>query len=85
MPLAIKRLQSDPLAEGDYYPGDLLCAVLCVSPIYWAKNIVQRNEVEMIAAQALQRFKFGNESSDVERKALENAMCVFQLSSVAEK
>jgi hypothetical protein len=39
----------------------------------------------MIAAQALQRFKFGNESSDVERKALENAMCVFQLSSVAEK
>jgi CDI immunity proteins len=81
MPLAIERLQSDPLAEGDYYPGDLLCTVLSVSPAHWDDNNVQRNEVEMIATQALQRFQFDDEISDVERKALENAMCVFQLSS----
>jgi hypothetical protein len=27
-PIAIDRLESDPLAEGDFYPGDLLVAAL---------------------------------------------------------
>jgi hypothetical protein len=28
LPIAIDRLESDPLAEGDFYPGDLLVAAL---------------------------------------------------------
>jgi hypothetical protein len=28
LPLAIKILKHDPLAEGDYYPGDLLTSVI---------------------------------------------------------
>ena len=28
LPLAIKILKDDPLAEGDYYPGDLLTSVI---------------------------------------------------------
>ena len=35
VPLAIERLETDPLAEGDYYPGDLLAAVLAVPASHW--------------------------------------------------
>ena len=35
MPLAIERLETDPLAEGDYYPGDLLAAMLAVPANHW--------------------------------------------------
>ncbi|MDX2170206.1 MAG: contact-dependent growth inhibition system immunity protein [Deltaproteobacteria bacterium] len=36
MPLAVEALEADPLAEGDFYPGDLLAAVLRVPPDYWS-------------------------------------------------
>ncbi|QEG37307.1 contact-dependent growth inhibition system immunity protein [Bythopirellula goksoeyrii] len=35
VPLALERIEADPLAEGDYYPGDLLVNVLRVSPEFW--------------------------------------------------
>jgi hypothetical protein len=35
MPLAIEHLQRDPLAAGDFYPGDLLANVLKVKPSFW--------------------------------------------------
>ena len=35
VPLAVERLEPDPLAAGDYYPGDLLSAVLGVSEGFW--------------------------------------------------
>jgi len=35
LPLAIKELQRDLMAQGDYYPGDLLKAVLSVDPEHW--------------------------------------------------
>ena len=35
LPLALERLEEDPLAEGDFYPGDLLAAVLRVPESYW--------------------------------------------------
>jgi hypothetical protein len=35
VPLAIEILEVNPLAEGDYYPGDLLHAVLGVDGNYW--------------------------------------------------
>src|SRR5262245_29383951 len=36
MPYALAVLASDPLAEGDFYPGDLLVAVLRMPPEYWS-------------------------------------------------
>ncbi len=33
--LALERLRSDPLAEGDCYPGDLLASVLRVDAPFW--------------------------------------------------
>ena len=35
LPLALRRLQENPLAEGEYYPGDLLTAVLSVDEDFW--------------------------------------------------
>lgn len=36
MPLALEVLEDDPLAEGDFYPGDLLGSVLEPEAAYWA-------------------------------------------------
>ncbi|WP_410636547.1 contact-dependent growth inhibition system immunity protein [Amycolatopsis sp. cmx-4-83] len=33
MPLALDLLERDPLAEGDFHPGDLLVALLKVPPV----------------------------------------------------
>lgn len=38
MPLAIPVLNHDPLAEGDFYPGDLLASVLRVDAEFWEQN-----------------------------------------------
>ena len=37
-PQAIRVLRHDPLAEGDYYPGDLLVAVMKLPSSYWAAH-----------------------------------------------
>lgn len=38
MPLALGRLNVDPLAEGDFYPGDLLIGVLETDATYWSSH-----------------------------------------------
>jgi len=38
IPLALEHLENDPLTHGDFYPGDLLMAVLAVDPNYWNSN-----------------------------------------------
>jgi hypothetical protein len=38
MPIAFERLEEDPLAAGDFYPGDLLDAVRRVRPEFWEIN-----------------------------------------------
>ena len=37
VPIALDRLQPDPLVEGDYYPGDLLASVLRVDAAFWER------------------------------------------------
>jgi hypothetical protein len=48
VPRAISVLEEDPLAEGEYYPGDLLNAVLRVDAQYWRFNPEQRSRVSAI-------------------------------------
>lgn len=38
MPLAVEQLQSNILAEGDFYEGDLLNAALSVGSEFWSKH-----------------------------------------------
>jgi hypothetical protein len=38
VPLALEILEANPLAEGDFYPGDLLCSVLRLNPNIWRQH-----------------------------------------------
>ena len=38
LPLAIEALEKNPLAEGDFYPGDLLQSVLLLPKEEWINN-----------------------------------------------
>jgi CDI immunity proteins len=48
VPQALDLLEENPLAEGDYYPGDLLHAVLDVDVTYWRANRDQWERVDEI-------------------------------------
>ena len=38
IPVALEMLSKDPLAEGDFYQGDLLAAVMNIKAAYWKDN-----------------------------------------------
>ena len=48
IPLAIEQLQRDPLVAGDFYPGDLLAAVLQVKSDLWQVQPHLRRAVQAI-------------------------------------
>lgn len=45
IPLAIEKLTTDILAEGDLYKGDLLLAVVNARQDYWDKSTEQKEEL----------------------------------------
>lgn len=45
IPLAIKKLKENVLAEGDFYPGDLLKSVLESDRSFWKNNKVDWQQV----------------------------------------
>jgi contact-dependent growth inhibition (CDI) system CdiI-like immunity protein len=48
VPLALEVLEHDPLAEGDYYPGDLLESVLGVDPELWTRESEWRDRIRAV-------------------------------------
>jgi hypothetical protein len=48
VPLAFEHLQRDPLAAGDFSPGDLLGSVLKVSSSFWRQQPDVRQAVEAL-------------------------------------
>ena len=48
MPLALDVLEKDPLAEGDFFPGDLLSAVLRPTAEYWAGEPQLRSRLSAV-------------------------------------
>jgi hypothetical protein len=50
VPRTLSALEQDPLLEGDYYPGDVLVAVLRVPASYWSANPVQLARLERVIA-----------------------------------
>ncbi|MGH9867163.1 MAG: contact-dependent growth inhibition system immunity protein [Candidatus Polarisedimenticolia bacterium] len=53
IPLALEILEVEPLAEGDYYPGDLLSNVLRVGETFW----VRRPDCHARVGQILRRLQ----------------------------
>lgn len=48
IPLALEVIDDDILADGDFYPGDLLEAVLRVNKGFWRNNSRYRDDLEDI-------------------------------------
>jgi len=48
VPRVLTQLEADPLLEGDYYPGDVLVAVLKVPATYWSAHPDQRTRLEHV-------------------------------------
>jgi hypothetical protein len=52
VPIALQRLREDPLAEGDFYPGDLLEAILRIDGDFWQQkpdlNVELRNVITVL-------------------------------------
>jgi hypothetical protein len=80
VPLALQSLQDDPLAEGDFYPGDLLKQVLTIEPEFWKTNADLRGRAAQIGERA--RILADERSGDkVVRKAVAKALQKFQASA----
>ncbi|MGQ4601607.1 contact-dependent growth inhibition system immunity protein [Nocardia sp. R6R-6] len=54
-PRALDLLEQDPLAEGDYYPGDLLMATLQIPENYWTENSNSLARLRSVVQQLEQR------------------------------
>ncbi len=77
LPIAIERLQDDPLVEGDYYQGDLLKSVMEIEPAFWSRHPDIRQRIWHIAQRALARRQ---ELCAVEVAALDQALTNFKVS-----
>lgn len=71
VPLALERLQDDPFAEGDFYPGDLLVSLLHSDPKFWQDHPDLRNRIVAIAQRAISLFPT---TPDVATKTVTRAM-----------
>jgi len=53
VPLALERLQAEPYAQGDSYPGDLLVNVLGSDVGFWRRRSELRQQLVAIAERAI--------------------------------
>jgi CDI immunity proteins len=54
MPLAFEKLAKNPLAEGDFYSGDLLVNVLRVNSSFWLEHSQLKTEIAKIVEEAFE-------------------------------
>ncbi|MFG2053261.1 contact-dependent growth inhibition system immunity protein [Micromonospora sp. NPDC048930] len=55
LPHAVRVLLRNPLAEGDYYPGDLLSTVLRLPESAWSDRRVERKQLAAVLTELLAR------------------------------
>ncbi len=72
VPLAIQRLQVEPLVEARLYPGDLLQSLLDVPLSYWQRNPQIRDDVAALASAG---FAHVGECSSSWRDEILPALC----------
>jgi hypothetical protein len=53
IPIAITELQKNILAEGDFYPGDLLTSLLRLAEENWNQNPKEKNKLIELLGQKL--------------------------------
>jgi hypothetical protein len=77
IPLAIEHLRRDPLVAGDYYPGDLLDAVLRAESGFWRGQPHLRRAVQEIV-DPLIPFPERLELTRTIQRSLQQALLAFQ-------
>lgn len=78
VPIALDHLEAEPFAEGDFYPGDLLCNVLSLPRSFWLDHPDLRDRVAAVAARAIAVIgTSGHEHGPVVAKALRKAYSLF--------
>jgi hypothetical protein len=76
LPIAIERLEDDPLVEGDYYCGDLLVAVLKIEPRFWSEHPeLCRSTCKIVLRADARRM----ELTAIEKEALDQGLATFRL------
>ncbi|WP_233562944.1 contact-dependent growth inhibition system immunity protein [Micromonospora musae] len=60
LPLAVQVLLRDPLAEGDYYPGDLLSNVLRLPDSAWSSLRAERKRLASSLAELVAGHPFSD-------------------------
>jgi contact-dependent growth inhibition (CDI) system CdiI-like immunity protein len=65
MPIALVALEKEPLAEGDFYPGDLLKNVLGVSREFWRHHSELKERMDAIVEKAKAKLETLDESDEV--------------------
>jgi len=55
VPGALPLVSNEPLLEAEYYPGDLLSALLRVDETYWSDNPVELDQLVSIARTIVHR------------------------------
>lgn len=75
VPLALEHLETNPLIEGDFYPGDLLSNVIRVPRSFWIGHSDLRLRLVPIVETALHRI--GSTASDTDGSLTRklNAFC----------
>jgi hypothetical protein len=51
VPLAVERLEAEPLAEGACYPGDLLAAISKLDETFWTRNADSLRRVRQVVGR----------------------------------
>jgi hypothetical protein len=51
LPLAIEQLERNPIIQGDFYPGDLLRAVIGLPSDFWTANPALTHQLRAIIAR----------------------------------
>jgi len=77
VPLAAALLEHNPLAEGDFFPGDLLVSVLRVDPKFWIQKSKLRAHLSRIAEQAFADLRSTKQIQQETETALKEAYNIF--------
>ena len=65
VPIALVELEKEPLAEGDFYPGDLLKNVLGVSREFWGQHPELKERMDAIVEKAKAKLETLDESDEL--------------------
>ena len=60
LPLALEILEQNPFAEGDFFPGDLLLAVLGVKEEFWRQHYSFFEQLTGVISTVESRLEFVN-------------------------